>query len=139
MKKIISLILVLAALFTTLITPIQAAQPAEASPYYVTAEDVTTRLSIDSAGNVTVSVSLFGDFDVTDVSVTTYLEQKIGSTWYRARVNPWTYSTSNSYCTAIFNGHISNSGTYRAKSIFTVTGSTVETITVTSESTYDAT
>lgn len=136
MKKIISLILVLAALFTTLITPTQAAQPDEISPRYVTAEDATTRLSIDSAGNVTVSVSLFGDFDVTEVSVTTYLEQKIGNTWYRARVNPWTYSTSNSYCTAIFSGHISNSGTYRARSTFTVTGSTVETIIVIGECTY---
>lgn len=136
MKKIISFILILAALFATLIAPTQAAQLEEVSPHYVTTEDATTRLSIDSAGNVTVSVSLFGDFDVTEVSVTTYLEQKIGSTWYRARVNPWTYSTSNSYCTAIFNGHISNSGTYRARSTFTVTGSTVETITVISECTY---
>ena len=136
MKKAISAILVLVVLFATLPAPIQAAQPNENSPQYVTAYDATTRLVIDDAGNATITVRLFGKSGVTNITVTTYLEQKIGSAWYRARVNPWVYETSNSFCAAVFNGHVNNSGTYRARSIFTVTGTTTETITVISESIY---
>lgn len=138
MKKAISLILIIATLFATLLTPAQAAQADQISPQYVTSDNAYTNLTISTTGEVQVVVKLTGMSDVAEISVTTYLEKKIGNTWYRALVNPWTYSTTNSYCATSFTGNISNSGTYRARSTFTVTGSTIETITVTSESTYDA-
>ena len=94
---------------------------------YVTTNDARTRLSINSAGNATVCISFLGDAGVTEVSVTTYLEHLIGSTWYRARVNPWSYSANGSCCAATFSGYVNNSGTYRARSIFTISGTTIET------------
>jgi len=136
MKKAISAILVLVVLCAALPAPIQAAQPDEVSPRYVTADYTTTDLTIDAAGNVSVNVALRGKSGVTNITVTTYLEQKIGSAWYRARVNPWVYETSNSVCAATFSGHVNNSGTYRARSVFTVTGTTTETITEISEYIY---
>lgn len=136
MKKLISLILILATMLTTFAIPAYAAQPSEISPQYVTTQNAYTFLTINSTGQVRVSVLLDGYTDVTEVSVTTYLERKIGSTWYRARVEPWTYSESNSTFSTAFTGHVTDSGTYRARSIFTVTGTTVETITVIDECTY---
>ena len=136
MKKAIYVILVLVVLCAALPTHTRAAQPNEVSPQYVTSESATSYLQIDNAGNVTISVRLFGDSGTIKINVTTYLEQKIGNTWHRARVNPWVYETSNSSCAAVFDGHVNNSGTYRARSIFTVTGATTETITVISEYIY---
>lgn len=136
MKKVISLILVIVSLFATLLIPAQAAQVDQVSPQYVTSDNAYTHLTISTSGEVKVVVKLTGMSDVAEISVTTYLEQKIGNTWYRARVNPWTYSTSNSFCATSFKCNISNSGTYRARSTFTVTGTTVETITVIDECTY---
>ena len=136
MKKTISVILVLVILCASLPASVQAAQPDEITPRYVTTNDARTRLSINSAGNATVCISFLGDAGVTEVSVTTYLEQLIGSTWYRARVNPWSYSANGSCCAATFSGHVNNSGTYRARSIFTISGTTIETFTVISECTY---
>lgn len=136
MKKVISVILVIAAIFTALLTPAQAAQPTEISPQYVTCQSVGTYLTIDSAGNVKVSIVLNGYTNITEVSVTTYLERENESIWYRVLLNPWTYSGSASSFTKVFTGQISTSGNYRARSTFTITGSTVETITVTDECTY---
>ena len=136
MKKLISLILTLATMLTTFAIPAYAVQPSEISPQYITSENAYTRLTISDSGEVTVIVRLSSDINITDASVTTYLERKIGSTWYRARVNPWTYTECDSSFSAVFTGHVTDSGTYRARSTFTVNGSTVETITVISECTY---
>ena len=136
MKKLISLILILATMLTTFAIPPYAAQPGEISPQYITSKNAQTYLSIDSNGQVSISVIFNGTSDVSEASVTTYLERKIGSTWYRARVNPWTYSESDTSFLTVFSGHVTDSGTYRARSTFTVNGSTVETITVISECTY---
>ena len=132
MKRMISVILAIAMMLAIFGVPVNAAQSNEASPRYIETKGANTYLSINDTGKVTISINCTGKTDVTKISVTTYLEYRIGSAWYRALVNPWSFTQNGSCLVQSFSGQISTSGTFRARSVFTVTGSTVETITVTS-------
>lgn len=136
MKKVISLILVVASLFTALLIPVQAAQPDEISPQYVTAKNAYAHLAIGSSGDISITARLTGFSDVTKISVTTVLEKEIENIWGRVLIGPWTYSVNSSSLVKVFTGQINARGNYRAISTFTVTGDIVETITVIDECIY---
>lgn len=136
MKKILSAALVLVMLLQVSITA-EASQP---NPRYINTEQATATLTISDAGNATVRVTCSGNSNVTRINVTAYLEKKVGTTWQRVSIgtssNMWTYSTTLTRLTKSFTTQLSTSGEYRTVVKFVVSGTTSETITKYSNSSY---
>ena len=133
MKKSVTSILILAILFA-LAQPAFAAVPPSVDPQYTNAQSVSVSLNISSSGTATSLVRLTGKTGLTNASVTTYLEKKVGGLW--VPVDDWQYSTSVRVFSKTYSEQLSGSGEYRAVAKFTLKAATVENITVTSYDSY---
>lgn len=139
MKKILSCILILATVLA-LTQPAFAAQPQEISLHYVNARQAEVYLSINSSGKAVVTVTCCGNTGLKKASVTTYLEKKVNGAWTRVDISApndaWTYSTTSQSFSKTYSTQLNSTGQYRAVAKFTLTASTVESITDTCTATY---
>lgn len=139
MKKLIVLTLLLATLFACAL-PVSAAMPPTVEPQHENATSATVTLNIDALGNATVRICVCGKASLQKASVTTYLEKKVGTQWVRVDIdasgNAWQYSTTSRNFQKTYSANLNGSGQYRAVARFTLTGTTTESITSISNSSY---
>lgn len=134
MKKVISAFLVLVIFFVTT-CPTYAAEPR-----YANANVLNVTLSISSSGKATIVVRVSGNTTSAHMNMTTYIEKKVGNVWTRVDIGTvndvWEYNTTSSNAIKNYATQLSSTGNYRAVTVFTLTGSTVEEITKTATATY---
>ena len=139
MKRILSLILIFAALLLTA-APAYAALPPSAEPQYTDAAKAAVTLSIDDAGNAILTLFVTGKPSLTRTAVVSYLERKVGTNWVRVDIgtpnNAWIYTTKNQTFSRSYNTQLHSSGEYRATCEFTFYGTVTETVTRTFVTTY---
>lgn len=132
MKKLIALVLVLAAMLSVA-QPALAALPDSVSPLYVHAERASILLNIDANGLATIDVSYAGSASVSNVKITTYLEKRVGGLWARVVTdqpnNEWVVSSSSVAVARSYTHQLDSAGQYRAVSVFVLTADPGETIT----------
>ncbi len=133
MKKIISCVLILAALLA-LVQPACAAQPPEIDAQYVNAIKTYVTLSISASGKATIVTSATAKTGVTNITAITRIQRKVGNSWIF--VENWRYSTTNRTFSKSYSTQLSVKGQYRAVTDFTLTGATTEYITNISTATY---
>lgn len=134
MKKAISIVLVVLSIVSILgITAIAV------EPRWNNANSATVVLLIDDNGVANVTFNCIGISNVTTKIVAeTKLERKWGLLWLDVDGAEWTDTTTNSYLNAYHTFQLSKTGTYRATTKCTVsgTGGSNDSITVRSEDTY---
>lgn len=140
MKKLISLLLVLALGVSVLLVPVWARDNEVASPYYVNTSSARTTIVIDDDGTASIQVYCLGLSNVKSITATTYLEKKVNGSWMRVDIDQpndqWVSTTTLRVFSVTRTHQLTSTGTYRAVTIFVVTASSSETITVYSEATY---
>lgn len=111
------------------------------TPYYDYTRQVTSNLAISSSGKATISIGCTGiSGKVSKITAETCLQRKVGLIWVKVDIgrtnNVWTSSTTNYYLNTSYSTTLSKSGTYRAKTVFTVynTSSKSENISIESSS-----
>lgn len=109
---------------------------AEAAPFWLNINSITTTLSISDAGTASGNIIISGASGTTSIKATYKLEQKSGSSW--STVQTWTDSTSATRLTSSVSRSNVAKGTYRLSVTTTVVRNGVsETTTVSSsEKTY---
>lgn len=105
------------------------------TPYYDYTMMASSDLYISSSGKATVAISCCGMSNCTKISAETCLQRKVGIIWVKVNIgvsgNIWTSSTTSRDLNTSYSAMLSKSGTYRAKTIFTVySGSKSEKITL---------
>ena len=139
MKRILALLLILTLAFAS-VQAVSAATAEQISPQYVNTEDAQVSLYISSAGKATITVRCTGTDSMTSAQTTTYLERKDGASWVRVdngeANNAWVYSTTSQTISKTYSLSLTQTGQYRAVTIFKLTGDTVERITRYSTATY---
>lgn len=108
-------------------------------PYYDYTRQTSSNLYINSSGKADVSISCTGYSGVTKITSETCLQRKVGLIWIKADIgttnNVWTYSVNKDLLATSHSAKLSKTGTYRAKTVFTVyKSSNSEKITVYSQS-----
>lgn len=143
MKKILTLILVLAATLSCLSAPATAQVPDDLiMPYYVYTIDADVTLTINSSGKATVTATCLGVSGVTWIRATTHLEKKVNGVWQwvdlaNLESDQWDTSISSRDFSVTKTHQCTSRGTYRAVTVFIVkTASSSETFTVTDQATY---
>ena len=140
MKKLISLLLVLALGVSILLVPAWARDNEVASLYYVNTSSARTTIAIDDDGTASIQVYCLGLSNVKSIQETTYLEKKVNGSWTRVDIDQpndqWVSTTTLRVFSATRIHQLTSTGTYRAVTTFVVTASSSETITVYSEATY---
>ena len=140
MKKLISLLLVLALGISALLVPAWARDNEVASPYYVNTSSARTTIVIDDDGTASIQVYCLGLSNVNSIKATTYLEKKVNGSWVRVDIDQpndqWVSTTTLRVFSVTRTHQLASTGTYRAVTTFVVTASSAETITVYSEATY---
>lgn len=134
MKKILSLLAAFLMLASTASATISAAVIPDgdiAAPCYDYTNSITSTLSI-SNGKASCVTTIYGiSGTTTKIVVTQYLEKKNGRYW--DEVESWTNSFDNWWCNDVNTYTITESGTYRLRSVATVySGSKSEEVKITS-------
>ncbi len=139
MKRILALLLVLTLAFSS-VQVASAATVEPVAPLYENATTVCVDLQITSTGKATITVCCIASDTSVSVQTTTYLERKDGASWVRVdngeANNAWVYSTTSQTISKTYSLSLSQTGQYRAVTIFKLTGDTVERITRYSTATY---
>ena len=140
MKKLITLLLVLALGVSVLLVPVWARDNEVASPYYVNTSSARTTIVIDDDGTASIQVYCLGLSNVKSITATTYLEKKVNGSWMRVDIDQpndqWVSTTTLRVFSVTRTHQLTSTGTYRAVTTFVVTARSAETITVYSEATY---
>lgn len=134
MKKAISIVLVVLSVVSILGITALAVEPR-----WNNANSVTVSLSIDDDGVADVTLSCIGISNVTtSIRAETKLERKWGLLWLDVDGAEWTDTTTKTYLTAYHTFQLTKTGTYRATTKCTVsgTGGSNDSITIRSEDTY---
>lgn len=135
LKKTFCMLLCVITCFFSFSISAQAAE-SDISPCYDYTRQTSSALGISNSGKATVSIGCTGlNSSVSKIKAETCLQRKVGLIWVKADIgttnNVWTDTTTNYYLNASHSATLSKSGTYRAKTIFTVyCGSNSEKITV---------
>ena len=135
MKKIVSLILV--ALTVISLVSITAVA---VEPRWNNANSAIVSLEVNSSGKASVALNCAGITGVTTrITAETKIERKWGILWLDVDGAEWTDSTTNVFLSTGHSIQLSKTGTYRATTKFTVsgTGGSNDSITVRSEYTYE--
>lgn len=134
MKRIISSVLIFLVIIITA-CPIKATELR-----YVNADILSVTMSIDSSGVASVMVKMTGNTSSAQVSVSTYIEKKIGVAWTRVDIGTtndvWVCNTTNASLMKTYTARLVGTGEYRAVAEFILIGSTVEEVIKISEVTY---
>lgn len=129
MKKLL-ICLVVIALFATSVIPANAAgvNSGSVSLRYVNIVKATVSLNVTSGGNATVTLTAKGASNVTSIKATTYLEQKVGSSWMRVNLgtssNSWTHTVNSNTLSKTYTKQLSANEEYRAIVTYTMVSST---------------
>ena len=139
MKKLIALCLTFVVLFVVA-CPVSAAQQQEISPQYANIRMTQTELTILDNGLATVTVTAIANSGVTQIKAVTHIERFVNGRWYLAYIGgaetSWEDISYSTEFSKAYTAQLSSAGTYRAVTEFTVTGTTVETITKTAQAVY---
>lgn len=137
MKKVLSLVLVVLTVFSLVsITAIAS----EVEPRWNNANTATVALYISGSGNANISFNCAGKSGVTtSIKAETKLERKWGIFWLDVDGAEWTDTTYSVFFTKGYDFQLSKTGTYRATTKFTVsgTGGSNDVIEVTSQDVYE--
>lgn len=140
MKKVISLFLVLTLSFSVLLVPAWARGDEVAVPYYTNTSSAQTTLTIDEDGNVSILVYCLGLSTVKSIKATTYLEKKVNGDWTRVDIDQpddqWVSTTTSRIFSTTRTCQLTSTGDYRTVTVFVVSASSSETVTVYSDATY---
>lgn len=138
MRKIASVLLVAALLLSTLI-PVFAAENT-ISPFYINTNQARLVMGITEEGVAEITVICSCNSNATGIKATTYIERQVGSSWVRVSNgqtnNEWIATTTARYLAKTYSCQLSISGTYRAVTVLTVSGTETESITLYREATY---
>ena len=135
MKKTIALILVILSVVSMLGITVVAVEAR-----WNNAASAVVALDIDSRGKATIAFNCIGISNVTTgITANTKLERKWGILWLDVDGAEWTDTTTDSFLSTGHYFQLSKTGTYRATTKFTVsgTGGSNDSIKVTSEDTYE--
>ena len=140
MKKFTALILAAIFLFAAA-TPVSAAVPEIAVPFYANTSQAGVVFTINAEGSASWTITCLGKSSCTGIDAVTYLERQVGNTWVRVDLgntnNEYTYSTTASRMTKTYVLTLDTHGTYRATVIFTVYGTVEdETLSYSTERTF---
>ena len=132
MKKVVALLLLLAALCTLASPALAEESSGEVAPQYTYAHLVAVQLKISNdKARVNVVCMPYG-LDI-PISIVTYLEKQVNGKWTRfaipQRYNQWTYGPEKGNANVEYTAPVSDGGTYRAVAVYTLTKTTTETIT----------
>lgn len=136
MKKTISLLLVVLAVFSLVSVTVSAVT---VEPRWNNSSAASVVLGIDDAGEAIITFNCMGISGVTTrITAETKLERKWGILWLDVDGAEWTDTTTNRNLTKTHEIQLTKTGTYRATTKFTVSGSggSNDSIKVTSEDTY---
>lgn len=137
MKKTLALVLMILTVFSMVgIT----ANATGVEPRWNNTNTATVVLGINSSGKATISYNCMGISSLTtSITAETKLERKWGLLWLDVDGAEWTDTTTNTYLSKTHNIQLSKTGTYRATTKFTVSGSggSNDSIKVTSQDTYE--
>lgn len=141
MIKRFSLFLCLVMCFCSTALNVQAEEDYGIMPLYSYTHNASSNISITSAGKATAAVYCMGyNGEVKKISAKTCIQKKFGLIWTKVNIgtsdNYW-YDTTTDYSLATSHSvNLSSSGTYRAKTTYTVYGTDggTEQITVNSSS-----
>lgn len=133
LKKTFCVALCLMTCLFSFSLPAEAAE-SDIMPVYDYTDFVTSTFGI-SGSKATVSISCSGSSGVTKITAQTCLQKKFGLIWVKCDIgtanNVWTDSTTKEYLNASHSAMLTESGTYRAKTVFTVySGSNSEKVTI---------
>ena len=135
MKKVLSLVLIVLTLISIVgITAVAV------EPRWNNAASATVALHINSSGEASIGYNCAGISGITsEITAETKLERKWGILWLDVDGAEWIDTTTKSYLTKNHTFQLSKTGTYRATTKFTVsgTGGSNDSITVRSEYTYE--
>lgn len=134
MKKALSILLVVLS-----IVSIFSIAAAAVEPRWNNAATANVSLDINSSGMANVVLNCAGITNVTtNITAETKLERKWGILWLDVDGAEWTDTTNKVYLSTGHYFQLSKTGTYRATTKFTVsgTGGSNDSITVRSEDTY---
>ena len=138
MRKFASVLLV-AAILMSMIIPVSATENS-IQPYYINTNQARVVMGINEDGLAEITVTCIGNSNATKIETVTYLERKVGSSWVRVNINQpnnqWEESVNACYLLKNYSFDLSVTGTYRAVTVFTVSGSETETYTLYREATY---
>ena len=134
MKKAISIVLVVLSIVSIL-----GITAAAVEPRWNNTASTLVSLVIDDNGSANVAFNCIGISNVTtSIKAETKLERKWGLLWLDVDGAEWIDTTTKSYLSTQHTFQLSKTGTYRATTKFTVsgTGGSNDSITVRSEDTY---
>ena len=135
MKKALSLLLIVLTVVSLMGITVVAVEPR-----WNNANSAFVSLTINNSGKATITCNCAGISGVTTgITGDTKLERKWGLLWLDVDDAEWTASTSGVLLTKTYVVQLSKTGTYRATTKFTVSGSggSNDSIKVTSEYTYE--
>lgn len=129
MKKVVSLVLAAVMLVVcTLPTNATTSKVPPETMRYVNIANATVSLTVNSSGSATIILKASGEANVTSIKATTYLEQKVGSSWMRVNLgtssNTWTYTVNSKSLTKSYTKQLSANEEYRAVVTYTMVSST---------------
>ncbi len=123
MKKILAFLLAVVAVFSLVSFDMNSAKAANIQPRWNNTNSATVALGINSSGKATISYNCMGISGVTtSIKVETKLERKWGIFWLDVDGGEWTDITSNDFISKAHYCQLTKTGTYRATSKFTVSG-----------------
>lgn len=134
MKKVIAVVLVVLSVVSILGITVLAIEPR-----WNNANSAMVALSISNSGEATITSNCVGISNTTtSIIAETKLERKWGILWLDVDGAEWTDSVTGVFLSKTHTAQLSKTGTYRATTKFTVSGSggSSDSIKVTSEDTY---
>ncbi len=140
MKKTIALLLAVLSIFSILGSTAFGVVAAGVEPRWNNTSTATVGLGINENGRATVSLICNGKSGVTTkITAETKLERKWGLLWLDVDGAEWTDTTSSDYLAVTHYFQLSKTGTYRATTEYTVsgTGGADDTTTCRCEYTYE--
>lgn len=140
MKKALAFILAFVAVFSLVSFNMNNAEAIDIAPYLNNTTSATVSLTINSSGKATIGFNCRGISGVTtNITAETKLERKWGIFWLDVDGGEWTDTTTERFLSLTYYLQLSKTGTYRATTKFTVsgTGGSADVIEVESQYVYE--
>lgn len=138
MKRILSFVLAFIAVFSLVSVTVDRSEAADIMPYYNNTNSASVTLTINSSGKATVACICKGISGVTtSIKAETKLERKWGIFWLDVDGGEWTDTTKERFLSVAHYLQLEKTGTYRATTKYTVSGSGGSNDVIEISSTYD--
>lgn len=119
MKKVLSLALVVLTVFSVVSV---TATALDVEPRWNNTNSAISSLYINSSGRASVAFNCVGFTGTTSIKAETKLERKWGIFWLDVDGGEWTDTTNDNFISLTHYLQLSKTGTYRATTNFTVSG-----------------